>query len=156
MSGLHRGRWSTFDKSSLPAIFVLYSSPMRIHRRKFLESLGAIALVPVGTGASEGSDMWGMIGKMRILPGKRDEMIGILKASAASMPGCFSYVVAKDATDENMLWVTEVWDSQASHDASLSLPAVKQAIPHGQALVANFERVAVTTPVWGAGLSRAH
>lgn len=100
--------------------------------------------------------MWGMIGKMTVLPGKSDEMIGILKSSAAKMPGCFSYVVAKDATDENILWVTEVWDSQASHDASLSLPAVKEAIPRGRALVANFERVAVTTPVWGAGLPAGH
>jgi len=96
--------------------------------------------------------MWGMIAKLTLLPGKRDEMIDVLRASAADMPGCLSYVVAKDAADENMLWVTEVWDSQASHDASLSLPAVKNAIPRGKTLVASFERVAVTTPVWGAGL----
>jgi quinol monooxygenase YgiN len=126
-----------------------------IDRRKFLESLGAVTLVSVLAGAEERSDMWGMIGKMTVLPGRRDEMIGILESSAASMPGCFSYVVAKDATDENALWVTEVWDSQASHDASLALPAVKEAIPRGKALVANFERVAVTTPIWGVGLPRA-
>ena len=30
------------------------------------------------------------------------------------MPGCFSCVVAKDASDENTIWVTEVWDSMAS------------------------------------------
>jgi quinol monooxygenase YgiN len=98
--------------------------------------------------------MWGMIAKITVLPGKRDEMIGILKSSAANMPGCFSYVVAKDATDENVMWVTEVWDSQASHDASLSLPAVKEAIPRGKALVASFERPAVTIPVWGVGLPK--
>ncbi len=72
------------------------------------------------------------------------------------MPGCFSYVVAKDAADENTIWVTEVWDSLASHDASLSLPAVKNAIPRGKASVSNFERIAVTNPVWGAGLAAAH
>lgn len=99
--------------------------------------------------------MWGMIGKMTVLPGKRDEMTAILKSSAANMPGCLSYVVAKDAGDENVMWVTEVWDSQASHDASLSLPAVKEAIPRGKALVTNFERVAVTTPMWGVGLAKA-
>lgn len=129
---------------------------MRLDRRKFLESLGAVALVSVSVGAEEGKKMWGMIGKMTVLPGKRDEMIEILKSSAANMPGCFSYVVAKDATDENVMWVTEVWDSQASHDASLSLPAVKAAIPRGRALVSNFERVAVTTPAWGVGLPVAH
>jgi quinol monooxygenase YgiN len=100
--------------------------------------------------------MWGLIAKLTILPGRRDEMIGLLQQSAAKMPGCFSYVVAKDSADENVIWVTEVWDSTASHDASLSLPAVKNAIPLGKALVSNFERVAVTTPVWGAGLPATH
>ena len=99
--------------------------------------------------------MYGFIVKMTIVPGKREEMIRILKESAADMPGCFSYVVAKDAVDENVLWVTEVWDSSASHDASLSLPQVKNAIPAAKSLVANFERIAVTTPVWGHGLPPA-
>ncbi len=129
---------------------------MPIDRRKFLESLGALALVSALAGAEEGKDMWGMIGKMTVLPGKRDEMIAVLKSSAAKMPGCLSYVVANDAADENVMWVTEVWDSQASHDASLSLPAVKEAIPRGKALVVNFERIAVTIPVWGVGLRQAH
>lgn len=99
--------------------------------------------------------MYGLIVKLTVAPGKRDEMIGILTESAAGMPGCFSYVVAKDAADENAIWVTEVWDSLASHDASLSLPAVKNAVPRGKALVSQFEKVAVTTPVWGAGLPAA-
>jgi quinol monooxygenase YgiN len=129
---------------------------MRMDRRKFLESLGAVAFVSILADAEEGSGMWGMIAKITVLPGKRDEMIGVLKTSAANMPGCFSYVVAKDASDENVMWVTEVWDSQASHDASLSLPAVKEAIPRGKALVANFERIAVTNPVWAVGLPGAH
>jgi len=99
--------------------------------------------------------MWGLIAKITVLPGKRDEMIEILRESAANMLGCLSYVVAKDAADENTLWVTEVWDSMASHDASLSLPAVKNAIPRGKAVVSNFERIAVTSPVWGVGLAAA-
>ena len=45
--------------------------------------------------------MWGMVAKIMVLPGKRDEMIGILRESASEMPGCLSYVVAKDAGDEN-------------------------------------------------------
>jgi quinol monooxygenase YgiN len=75
----------------------------------------------------------GLIAKITLIPGRRDDMIGILKESAADMPGCLSYVVAKDAADESTIWVTEVWDSMASHDASLSLPAVKNAIPRGKA-----------------------
>jgi quinol monooxygenase YgiN len=121
-----------------------------------LEYLGAMALTPVLTGSQEASIMWGFIAKITLLPAKRDEMIGILKESAADMPGCLSYIVAKDATDENTIWVTEVWDSLSSHDASLSLPAVKNAMPRGKALVSNFEKIAVTSPaVWGAGLPAA-
>jgi quinol monooxygenase YgiN len=121
-----------------------------------LEYLVAVTFMPVLAGSQEASGMWGLIAKVTLLPGKRDEMIGILKESAADMPGCLSYVVAKDAADENTIWVTEVWDSMASHDASLSLPAVKNAIPKSKALVSNFEKIAVTSPVWGAGLPVAH
>jgi quinol monooxygenase YgiN len=125
-------------------------------RRTFLECLGAVALTPVLTGSQEATIMWGLIAKITLLPGKRDEMIEILRESAAGMPGCLSYVVAKDGTDENTIWVTEVWDSMSSHDASLALPAVKNAIPRGKALVSNFERIAVTSPVWGVGLPPTH
>ena len=127
---------------------------MPIDRRTFLEYLGSVALTPVLVSSQEASGMWGMIAKITLLPGKRDEMIQILKESAADMPGCLSYVVAKDAAQENIIWVTEVWDSMSSHDASLSLPAVKNAIPLGKAIVSNFERIAVTSPVWGVGLPK--
>lgn len=126
-----------------------------MQRRKFLEYLGAVTVTPVLTGFKEATGMYGLIVKMTIVPGKRKEMIALLRESAANMPGCFSYVVAEDSADENAIWVTEVWDSVASHDASLSLPSVKNAIPRGKALVSNFERVAVTNPVWGVGLPSA-
>jgi quinol monooxygenase YgiN len=77
-------------------------------------------------------------------------MIGILKGSAADMPGRLSYIVAKDSADENAIWVTEVWDSIASHNASLSFPAVKNAIPRAKGIVSNFEKIAVTIPAWGS------
>ena len=100
--------------------------------------------------------MWGLIARITLLSGKCDEMVEILKESAAGMPGCLSYVVANDASDENTIWVTEVWDSMASHDASLSLPRVQRSIPRGKAIVSKFERIAVTTPVWGSGFPAVH
>jgi quinol monooxygenase YgiN len=100
--------------------------------------------------------MYGLIVKLTVTPGKREEMIRILKESAAHMPGCLSYVVAKDSADENVLWVTEVWDSATSHDASLSLPSVKNAIPQAQQIVSAFEKIAVTAPVSGVGPPPAH
>ena len=130
---------------------------MQIGRRNFLKYVAASGLVSacVSSNVQGANEMYGLIVKMTIVPGKREEMIRVLKESAADMPGCFSYIVAKDAVDENVLWATEVWDSSASHDASLSLPQVKNAIPQGKALVANFERIAVTNPIWGHGLPPA-
>jgi len=69
------------------------------------------------------------------------------------MPGCLSYVVARDPGDPDSLWVTEVWESQASHEASLSLPAVQEAMATGRPLIAQFSERTVTEPVGGYGLA---
>jgi quinol monooxygenase YgiN len=98
--------------------------------------------------------MYGLIGKMTATPGQRDALIAILLDSVADMPGCLSYIVAKDLDDANAIWVTEVWESKASHEASLSLPFVQQAIARGKLLIADFADGVVTEPVGGHGLAR--
>jgi quinol monooxygenase YgiN len=95
--------------------------------------------------------MYGLIAKVTAVIGKRDELIKILKEGTRNMPGCRSYILAKDAVDENAIWVTEIWDTAASHDASLTLPAVKDSIARAKPLIASFEKVAVTNPVGGVG-----
>jgi quinol monooxygenase YgiN len=95
--------------------------------------------------------MYGLIAKLTAVLGKRDELIKILKEGTRSMPGCRSYILAKDAVDANAVWVTEIWDSAASHDASLTLPAVKDCVAQAKPLIAGFEKVAVTNPVAGVG-----
>jgi len=97
--------------------------------------------------------LYGLIGKMLVAPGRRDELISILLDGTSEMPGCLSYVTAKDAADEDALWVTEVWDSKASHQASLSLPAVQEAIAKGRPMIAGFGEQFETTPVGGHGLA---
>lgn len=82
--------------------------------------------------------MYGLIGKMLAKPGARDELIRHLLAGTDAMPGCLSYVVAKDATDADAIWITEVWDSRESHAASLKLPAVQAAIAKARPLIAGF------------------
>ena len=98
--------------------------------------------------------MYGLIGKMTTTPGQRDALIAILLGGTGSMPGCLSYVVAKDPADENAIWITEVWDSEASHSASLTLPAVKEAIAKGRPMIAGFSDRVVTAPVGGYGLPK--
>lgn len=96
--------------------------------------------------------MYGLIGKLNSVPGRREELIDILLAGSADMPGCLSYVVARDAEDADGIWVTEVWESQASHEASLALPTVQEAIARGRPLIAGFGPRYVTEPAGGPGL----
>lgn len=98
--------------------------------------------------------MYGLIGRIMCKPGTRDQFITVLLEGSSNMPGCLSYVVAKDPQDEEALWVTEVWDSAASHKASLSLPSVQAAIARGRPLIARFDHQTVTQPVGGYGLAR--
>jgi quinol monooxygenase YgiN len=97
--------------------------------------------------------MFGLIGKMTAAAGKRDELIGVLLPAVTNMPGCLSYVVATDPNDANAIWITEVWDSKASHEASLQLPAVREAIARGRPLIAGFSDRVVTSPIGGHGFT---
>jgi quinol monooxygenase YgiN len=96
--------------------------------------------------------MYGLIGKIKTVTGQRDALISILAEEMESMPGCLSYIVAQDPTDADAIWVTEVWVDQASHQASLSLPAVQKAIARGRPMIAGFGERFETTPVGGHGL----
>ena len=96
--------------------------------------------------------MYGLINKIRVVPGQRDVLIPILIEGVSGMPGCLSYVVAQDATDPDAIWITEAWDSQASHRASLALPSVQQAISKGKPLIIGFSERFETKPVGGHGL----
>ena len=127
---------------------------MNIDRRKFIigipitlwfaESLSSLTV------SGEGK-MFGLIGKMIAAEGKRDELIEILLEGTNEMPGCLSYIVAKDSKDSNAIWITEVWKDEKSHKDSLSLPTVKQAIAKGRLMIAGFGDQTIIEPVGGQG-----
>ena len=98
--------------------------------------------------------MYGLIGKATCVPGQRDAFIAILLEGVSAMPGCLSYVVARDPKDADSLWITEVWDSKESHAASLQLPAVREAIKRGRPMIASFGEQIVTEPMGGHGLAQ--
>ncbi len=96
--------------------------------------------------------MYGLIGKILCKEGERDALAAILVDGVSGMPGCLSYVVARDGEDANALWVTEVWQSQDAHRASLELESVQQAIARGRPLIEGFGERFETEPVGGHGL----
>lgn len=96
--------------------------------------------------------MYGLIGQMLAAPGKRDELIAILSEGTDAMPGCLSYIIAKDPTNVDAIWITEVWDTEENHQGSLKLPAVQAAIAKARPIISGFGHRFETQPVGGVGL----
>ena len=126
-----------------------------IRRRALLAGAAGLAFLPMEVFAmDEDQAMFGLIGRIRAQPDQRDALLAILLEGTGAMPGCLSYVVAKDPVDADAIWITEVWESRASHAASLQLPAVQDAIRRGRPLIAGFDHGQETVPVGGIGLAR--
>lgn len=128
---------------------------MAIDRRMMLGGTAAMMAWPGGVFAVEENHMFGMLGRMKAAAGQRDALLAILLESSDAMPGCLSYIVAKDLADPDAIWITEAWDSKESHDASLKLPQVQAAIAKARPLIAGFDSGAQTQPVFGIGLIRS-
>lgn len=130
-----------------------------MHRRDFNKLSGAAMLAALAPGCAtpskESKKMYGLIGKATCVPGQRDAFIAILLEGVSAMPGCLSYVVARDPKDADAIWITEVWDSKESHAASLQLPSVREAIKRGRPMIASFGEQTITEPVGGHGLAKA-
>jgi len=96
--------------------------------------------------------MYGLIGKMLATDGARDELVDVMQSGMVAMPGCLSYVIALDPADPNALWITEVWESQELHKASLQLPGVQATIAKARPVIAGFGERYETEPVGGIGI----
>ncbi len=123
-----------------------------VSRRRFLAEITVTAAFGAAISIEGGRTMYGLIGKVTTVEGMRDAFADVLLQGTAAMPGCLSYIVAKDPADANALWITEVWDSRESHQASLSLPAVRAAIAKGKPMIAGFGDRVETVPIGGLGL----
>ena len=118
-----------------------------IIRRDVLAGGLAIAALSTTVQAQEKTPMYGLIGQMLAAPGKCDELLAILGEGVNDMPGCLSYVIAKDPANVDALWITEVWTDKDAHAASLKLPAVQAAIAKARPIIAGFPQHFETIPV---------
>ncbi len=125
---------------------------MDIKRRRVIAGAASAALTPRLSAAQERPAMYGMIGKMTAKPGQGAALLKALMGGIEGMPGCLSYIVARDPKDADVLWVTEAWDSAESHAGSLRLAAVQASIARARPLIAGMDVIAETQPVGGVGL----
>lgn len=114
---------------------------------------GSLIALPVlaGPGTPGDKPLYGLIGSFTAKPGQRAALIAAIAEGSVDMPGCYAYVIAADAANPDLIWITEVWDSKQSHDASLNLPAVQAAIGKARPLIAGMVSQTITTPLAGGG-----
>src|ERR1700733_5763502 len=111
---------------------------MTISRRTALKAAAVVPLMGSVAG-QERVAMYGLIGRMKAYTGKRDEIAAILLEGTSDVPGCLTYVVAKDPKKPDSFWVTEVWASEVNNKASLASPTIRDAITKGRPLIASFD-----------------
>lgn len=80
---------------------------------------------------------FGYLGWMRTAPGRRDEIVAILTRATDALPGagCLRYAVALDDDDADVVRISEIWRTRAHHEASLDLPATREAIAEAMPLL---------------------
>jgi len=83
-------------------------------------------------------------GKSVARRGHGAELAEILLAAAAELggdPGCELYLVNRQAGEPDVIWVTELWRSQADLDASLEKIRGSDDVARAMALVESWEMV---------------
>lgn len=96
---------------------------------------------------------YAMFGKLTAHPGKREELAKMMLESGETlndMEGCIYYILHAAEDDPDDLWITELWESQEAHAASLKNEKVLELIGRCRHLIAGGSAVKVR-PFGGKG-----
>jgi quinol monooxygenase YgiN len=83
-------------------------------------------------------------GKAVARAGRGEDLAELLLAAADELgadPGCELYLVNRQAGSADVIWVTELWRSQADLDASIERIRGSEQVAAAMALVLSFEVV---------------
>jgi len=97
---------------------------------------------------------FGMQVTMTAMPGKGEELAAImLEASklVSTLKGCRIYVVQLSTSEKDTVLITEVWDSEEDHKASLSVPEIRELIGTARPLIASMKHH-TAKPIGGVGI----
>lgn len=90
---------------------------------------------------------WGLLGRMRAQPGRRDELIAHLQDSSRDVPGKLVYLIQLETGDPDAFWINEVWESKAAYEACLTLPQVRKGMELTRPLIAGVDHRIETVPL---------
>lgn len=90
-----------------------------------------------------------MIGRIEATPGNRDELARALVHGVDEMPGCLTYVVSIDPSDETGVWIAEAWVSHEAHAAWLASDATRALVDRIRPLMVGYSERHELRPVGG-------
>lgn len=100
---------------------------------------------------------FGLHGSIVAQPGQGDALVEHMLEASRLMddaPGCELYLVSTSETDDDeAVWITEIWRTEADHDGSLSLPGVPDLIGRARPLIAGMGDSQRLVPIGGVGRS---
>ena len=76
--------------------------------------------------------------------GKGGELAGVLLDAAAELegdPGCELYLINRETERPDVIWVTELWRTQADLDASLERIRGSEGVAKAMALVDDWQMI---------------
>ncbi|WP_109211452.1 MULTISPECIES: putative quinol monooxygenase [Microbacterium] len=76
-------------------------------------------------------------GTLGTVPGKRDALVAHLtrRSDLLVENGCLMYEVGRNDEEPDTVFVIELWESAAAHQASLALPEVRASIDEARPLL---------------------
>jgi quinol monooxygenase YgiN len=83
-------------------------------------------------------------GKAQARAGRGQDLAEVLLAAAAELesdPGCLLYLINRQAGEPDLIWVTELWRSQADLDASLERIRGSDSVAAAMALVEDWQMI---------------
>jgi quinol monooxygenase YgiN len=83
-------------------------------------------------------------GKATAREGQGEELAQVLLSAARELegdPGCLLYLINRQAGQPDVIWVTELWRSQADLDASLERIRGSEGVAAALALVEDWEMI---------------
>jgi quinol monooxygenase YgiN len=98
---------------------------------------------------------YALLNKLTARPGQREQVVEILLESGQLFddnPNCFLYLVAESTDDPNVIWVTDLWTSQADHAEALQAPQLRPFVEKAMPLLEGMPEQIEMRPVGGKGL----
>jgi quinol monooxygenase YgiN len=96
-----------------------------------------------------------LINRLTAKPGHRQEVVEILVESGRLFDGneaCLLYLVSESQDDSNVIWVVDLWTTEAAHTEALKAPALRPFVERAMPLLEGMPEQIHVRPVGGKGV----